>query len=409
MFILQKALRFAQTHYDVGDPSKHFCLLRCLDIVSPFMLLQRKRSNLEVAFKTLWLFILFSQLVAVTYDFFHQKDIRAALDVFCMVSLYLSVFIRPACLRNFRSDIGTMERLDTNPRFRVGTPYGDAIRKNIAHKDNLYLGSAIMAHFITITVYVWHNLTHQDSLVTLVTYWPTDLAAVSPTLDRLVQAAYCMTAYVWGWSHGSGQVNVIVFLRMTIAEFRVFLYSLATLDEQIETIQQTDPDVPRERIVCDLLHEHARRHRELIVVMMRLRDMLRIYMLVHFSMYLAIAATFLARMIVITGASSLGLALPLLATLIFFFETLVLCLLMEQLIQLNQKVGFTLYSFDWPRCLPFGNSIKRTVMLMIMQANNPNDFSVGGLTNVSAELFANSCRIIYSMMMCMANLANSGN
>uniref|UniRef100_A0A182J5B1 Uncharacterized protein n=1 Tax=Anopheles atroparvus TaxID=41427 RepID=A0A182J5B1_ANOAO len=409
MFILQKALRFAQTHYDVGDPSKHFCLLRCLDIVSPFMLLQRKRSELEVAFKTLLLSILFSECVALTYDFFREKDIRAALDIFCILSLYLSIFIRGICLLRSRMDIGAMERLDTNPRFRVGTPYGDAIRQNIAHKDNLYLGSAIVSHFIAAIVFTFHNVTHQDSFVTLITYWPTDLAAISPTLDRLVQAAYCMTAFLWGWSHGSGQVNVIVFLRMTIAEFRVFLYSLATLNEQIETIQQTDPDVPRERIVCDLLHEHARRHRELIVVMMRLRDMLRIYMLVHFAMYLTLATASLARMIVITGTSSLGLALPLLLTVIFFFETLVLCLLMEQLIQLNQKVGFTLYSFDWARCLPFGRSIKRTVMLMIMQANNPNNFSVGGLTNVSAELFAKSCRIIYSMMMCMANLANSGN
>ncbi|KFB36939.1 AGAP002046-PA-like protein [Anopheles sinensis] len=406
MFILQRALKFAQVHFNVGEPSKHFCLLRCLDIVSPFMILERKRSELEIGFKTLCLSILFIHIVGLAYDILRQHDIRGALDIYSMLSVFVCIYVRPLCLRSFRESISAMDQLDANPRFRKGTPYGDAIRQQVVHKDNVYLGSAMAMHSFTVVLYIWHNLTTQNSFLTLVTYWPTDLSDVSPVLDKLAQTAYCLVAFLWGWSHAAGQVTIIVLLRIAVAEFRVFLESLVRLDEQIEETGKAYPELSHERIVCDLLHEHARRHQELIVVMMRLRKMLRIYTLVHFSLYMSIVATFMTRMLVITGASSLGTAVSLLATMIFFFETLGMCLLVEQLIQLNRKVNFALYSFDWPKCLPFGHAIKRTIMLMIMQSSNTNDFSAGGLTKISAELFAKSCRLVYTMMMCMANLAN---
>uniref|UniRef100_A0A182NZB3 Uncharacterized protein n=1 Tax=Anopheles dirus TaxID=7168 RepID=A0A182NZB3_9DIPT len=406
MDIIQRVLLFLQEHFNVGHPLKHFCLLRCLDVVSPAMLIQRTRSKLEVGIKTLGLCLLLTHPVALAYDFSMERDVRAAMDIFCMLSLYSSIIARSTCLRQYQPHINALERLDASPQFRVGIPSAERIRCQVVTANNRYLGCALVFHFLTVTVYVWQNMSVEDSFVTIITYSPVDLSKSAPMLDKMAQLFYCLTGYVWAWYHAAGQLTVIISLRLVIAEFRVFIDSLATFDGQIsERLPAERSDTDEERVVRELLHEHARRHSQLIVSMMHLRMVLRMYSLVHFSFYMTIMAAFMTRVFIIPGSSSLGMAIPLLVTVIFFFESLGLCLLVEKLVQLNRKVSTVLYAFDWPRYLRFGRTFKRTMMLMIMQANSTRDFSAGGLTTVSAELFAKTCRLVYTMMMCMANLA----
>uniref|UniRef100_A0A182QPQ3 Odorant receptor n=1 Tax=Anopheles farauti TaxID=69004 RepID=A0A182QPQ3_9DIPT len=404
--ILQQILKLLQTHFNVGHPLNHFCLLRCLDVISPAMLIQRPRSKLEVGLKTFGLCIMLTYTMTLAYDFSQQPDVRAAMDIFCMLSLFSSIVARSTCLRQYQPHINALERLDANPQFRVGIPSAEQIRRKVAMENNRFFGTALVYHFLTVTLYVWQNMWVENSFVTIITYAPVDLSQYSPTLDRLAQLFYCLSAYVWAWYYAAGQLTVIISLRLAISEFRVFLHSLATLDDQIkERLASDQTNAGEEQIVRELLQEHARRHSQLIVVMMHLRMTLYIYSLVHFSFYMTIVAAFMTRVLIIPGSSSLGMAIPLLVTIIFFFETLALCLLVENLVLLNREVGIVLYGFDWTRYLRYGRSIKRTMMLMIMQANNTRDVSAGGLTTVSAELFAKTCRIVYTMIMGMANLA----
>uniref|UniRef100_A0A182T0K0 Odorant receptor n=1 Tax=Anopheles maculatus TaxID=74869 RepID=A0A182T0K0_9DIPT len=301
-----------------------------------------------------------------------------------------------------------MERLDKNPNFEVGTPYAQTLRHRTVTQNNRYLGSYLVFHFLIVTVYVSQNMAMEDSFVKVITHFPVDLSEYAPALDTVTEFFYVLAGYGWAWYHAAGQLTIIVFLRFAITEFRVFLHSLATLDEQIHDRLLLKLDGNEERVVRELLYKHARQHSRLIVMVMHLRAILRIYSLVHFSFYMIIMAAFMARVLVIPGSSSLGMAIPVMVTVVFCFETFGLCMLVEKLVQLNRRVSINLYGFSWTQYLQYGHSIKRTIMLMIMQANNTKDFSAGGLTTVSAELFAKTCRLVYTMMMGMANLASKG-
>uniref|UniRef100_A0A182R692 Uncharacterized protein n=1 Tax=Anopheles funestus TaxID=62324 RepID=A0A182R692_ANOFN len=403
--IVQCGLSFLQDHFNVGHPSKHFCLLRCLDVVSPAMLIQRPRSNLELCIKMISLVILLTHTAGLAYDIFHQEDVRVAMDIFSILSMFSAVVARNTCLQQYQSHINAMELLDENPNFEVGTPYAETIRRRTVKQNNRYLGSYLMALFLTAIVWVCQNMVMKNSFVTIITHFPIDLSERAPVLERLTQLFYTFASFLWAWYHATGQLIIIVLIRFTITEFRVFLHSLSTLDTQIHDQLLLDPEGNEERVVREVVYKHARRHSELIVAVMHMRMILRNYSLVHFSFYMIIMAAFMARVLVIPGSSSLGMVIPLLVTAVFFLETLGLCMLIEQLIELNRSVSFQLYGFNWTRYLPYGNSIKRTMMLMIMQANNTKDFSAGGLTTVSADLFAKTCRLIYTIMMGMANLA----
>uniref|UniRef100_A0A182R691 Odorant receptor n=1 Tax=Anopheles funestus TaxID=62324 RepID=A0A182R691_ANOFN len=369
------------------------------------MLIQRPRSNLEIGIKKICLSILIAHLVGMAYDLTHQEDVRVVMDIFSMLTMFSSIVVRNICLKQYQSHINAMELLDENPNFEVGTPYAETIRRRTVKQNNRYLGSYLVCQFLCATVWVCQNMAVKDSFVTIITHFPIDLSERAPTFDTLTQLCYACAGYFWAWYHAMGQMIIIVLLRFTITEFRVFLHSLATLDTQIHDQLLLDPEGNEERVVREVVYKHARRHSELIVAVMHMRMIIRNYSLVHFSFYMIIVAAFMARVLVIPGSSSLGMAVPLLATAVFFVETFGLCMLVETLVQLNRSVSFQLYGFNWTRYLPYGNSIKRTMMLMIMQANNTNDFSAGGLTTVSADLFAKTCRLIYTIMMGMANLA----
>uniref|UniRef100_A0A182PYZ1 Uncharacterized protein n=1 Tax=Anopheles epiroticus TaxID=199890 RepID=A0A182PYZ1_9DIPT len=405
MALLQRAIEIIynllQDHYDVGHPSKQFFLLRCLDVVSPAMLIPRPRSNLEVAIKTLCLGIMISHIVGLTYDLCQQTDVRLAMDMLSMLSLFSSTIMRGMCMQQYTSHIHTLEKIERKPTFRVGKPYVDLTRKTVASQNNRVLGCVLVMHFLTASVYVCQNMMMKDSFVKIITCFPFDL---SPPLEKLAELCYSLVGYLWAWYHAATQLTIIVLLRFAITEFRVFLHSLATLDDQIQERLLVDHD--EERVVRDLLHEHARQHSHLVVVVMRLRELLRTYSLLHFFFYMIIMASLMTRTAIIPGSSSLGYAIPLLVALIFFFETFGLCMLVESLVQLNRKVSIQLYEFSWPQYLRYGRSLKRTMILMIMQANTTQDFSAGGMTTVSAELFAKSCRLIYTITMFMANLAS---
>uniref|UniRef100_A0A182VZ49 Uncharacterized protein n=1 Tax=Anopheles minimus TaxID=112268 RepID=A0A182VZ49_9DIPT len=403
--IVQYGLSVLQDHFNVGHPLKSFCLLRCLDVVSPAMLIQRPRSRLEVFIKTICLSVLLTHLVGLAYDFFHQQDVRVAMDIFSMFVLFSSIVVRNTCLHHYQSHINAMECVTENPNFELDTPYAQFIRERTVTQNNRYLGTYLVAQFFCATVWVGQNMVMKDSFVTIITHFPIDLAERAPALDKLTQLFYVLAGYLWAWYHAAGQMIIIVLLRFTITEFRVFLHSLSTLDTHIHDQLLLEPEGNVERVVRQLLYREARQHSQLIVAVEHLRTILYNYSLVHFSFYMIIVAAFLARVFVVPGSSSLGMAVPLLATAVFFIETFGLCMLVEQLVLLNRSVSINLYGFNWPRYLQYGHSIKRTMMLMIMQASNTSDFSAGGLTTVSAELFAKTCRLIYTIMMGMANLA----
>uniref|UniRef100_A0A182KAD4 Uncharacterized protein n=1 Tax=Anopheles christyi TaxID=43041 RepID=A0A182KAD4_9DIPT len=369
------------------------------------MLIRRPRSKLEVGLKTLCLSLMVTHSSALTYDLLQQRDIRLAMDMLCMLSLFVSIIVRSTCMRQYISHIHALERLEKKPTFRVGTPYAEMSRRTVVSQNYRYLGLALVAHSLTVTVYTTQNMTVKDSFVKIITYFPIDLSERYPTLDTMVQLCYSLTGYVWAWYHAATQLTIIVLLRFAITEFQVFLHSLDTLDDQIDERLTAEPGQDVERVLLDILHEHARYHSQLIEVVMHLRTLLRTYSLVHFAFYMIIVAAFMTRFFIIPGSSTLGMVIPMLVTVIFLFETFGLCMLVEMLVQLNRKVGINLYGFNWPKYLRYGNSIKRTMTLMIMQANTTEDFSAGGLTTVSADLFAKSCRLIYTMMMAMANLA----
>uniref|UniRef100_A0A182IIQ7 Uncharacterized protein n=2 Tax=Anopheles arabiensis TaxID=7173 RepID=A0A182IIQ7_ANOAR len=395
-----------QRHFNVGHPTEQFFLLRCLDVVSPAMLLQRPRSNLEVALKTLCLSVMVAHSIALAYDFSQQTDVRLAMDMLCMLSLFVSIILRGTCMRQYLAHIDALDRLERRPTFRVGTPYADESRRNVALQNSRYLGVALVMHLLTVTMYVIQNMVRENSFVKIITSFPIDLSERAPVLERVADLCYSLVGYVWGWYHGATQLTIIVLLRYAITEFRVFLHSLDSLDDQLRQRREQSQGAPdEERILRELLYEHARHHSQLIVVVTHLRTLLHNYSLVHFSFYMIIVATFMTRVLIIPGRSSFGLAIPLLVTTIYFLETFGMCMLVEMLVQLNRKVSTSLYGFSWPQYLRYGRTIKRPMMLMIMQANMTKDFSAGGLTTVSAELFAKTCRMIYTMMMFMANMA----
>ncbi|XP_050072219.1 uncharacterized protein LOC126560101 [Anopheles maculipalpis] len=403
---LHYGFRFLQENFNVGHHLEHFCLLRCVDIVSPAMLIHRPRSGVEIGIKTLGLSVMLTHMVGLMYDFTQQDDIRVSMDIFCMLSLFTSLFARHLCLRQYQSHINALERLDKDPTFERDLPYAVTIRHRTVMQNNRYIGSYLASHLLFVIVYVVQNMVTEDSFVKIITHFPIDLSEYAPILDTLAQLCYSLIGFGWAWYHACGQITIIVLVRFAITEFQVFLHSLATFDDQIHERLLLETDGNVERVLRELLYKHARQHSHLIVVLMHLRTILRAYSLVHFAFYLNMMAAFLARVYVIPGSSSLGMAIPLLVTMVFFVETFGLCMLVEELVQLNRKVAFNLYGFSWTRYLHYGHTIKRTMMLMIMQATNTKDFSAGGLTTVSAELFAKTCRLVYTMMMAMANLAS---
>ncbi|XP_052863850.1 odorant receptor coreceptor-like [Anopheles cruzii] len=195
---------------------------------------------------------------------------------------------------------------------------------------------------------------------------------------------------------------IITIVRLLIAEFRVLIDSLKTLDQQIHAQQHAKSGAGSNgarTALKELLREHIERHQELIRTMHRLRSLLRFPSLLHIGFYLIAEAAFLVRLLIIKGEFALGLMIPLTATSLFIFEIFVFCMHIETLLDLNEQVGFVLYSFRWYDHMQLGKSYRQNISIVLFQAHNTIPFTAGGTFIINAELFANLVRITYSVVM----------
>lgn len=79
----------------------------------------------------------------------------------------------------------------------------------------------------------------------------------------------------------------------------------------------------------------------------------------------------------------------------------------------NRQIGTILYNFDWPRLLRFSIhyrrqyfSVRRTILLVILQSQQSLRFSYGAHGEISMHSFAELMQKSYSMLTFMLQFQN---
>uniref|UniRef100_A0A182NCC7 Uncharacterized protein n=1 Tax=Anopheles dirus TaxID=7168 RepID=A0A182NCC7_9DIPT len=237
----------------------------------------------------------------------------------------------------------------------------------------------------------------------------------------LVQIIYGMITACWGVIY---VLSFIVFY-MILAGFRLEMQVLARSFEQLEHTLLIDhgelillglpmDDRDEQRYWRDLqttLKVRIKRHVELLENLRIFRSIVAPFaFLQYYSTFGLIADSFFV--VSFEGFSAYSMAYILFASFLIL-EALLLCRGVEDLNDLNRQIGSILYNFDWPRLLRFSSrykkeyeSVRRTILLVILQSQQSLRFSYGGHGEISMNSFAELMQKSYSMLTFMLQFRN---
>ncbi|XP_053660332.1 uncharacterized protein LOC128709358 [Anopheles marshallii] len=233
----------------------------------------------------------------------------------------------------------------------------------------------------------------------------------------VVQVIYGTVTACWGIIY---VLSFIVFY-MLLAGFRLEMELLARSFLQLEDILLVDrehaftmEDQDEQNYWNNLqatLTTRIKRHVELLENLRLFRSIVAPFaFLQYYSTFGLIADSFFV--VSFEGFTGYSMAYILFASFLIL-ESLLLCRGVEDLNDLNRLIGTNLYNFDWPRLLQFSvryrkeyQSVRRTVLLMILQTQQSLRFSYGAHGEISMNSFAELMQKSYSMLTFMLQFRN---
>uniref|UniRef100_A0A182KEN7 Odorant receptor n=1 Tax=Anopheles christyi TaxID=43041 RepID=A0A182KEN7_9DIPT len=231
-----------------------------------------------------------------------------------------------------------------------------------------------------------------------------------------VQLVYGMVTACWGIIY---VLSFIVFY-MLLAGFRLEMQLLTRSFQQLEDtlapfgVEANEQD---EQAYWDKLQttltERIKRHVELLENLRIFRSIVAPFaFLQYYSTFGLIADSFFV--VSFEGFTGYSMAYVLFASFLIL-ESLLLCRGVEDLNDLvrNRQIGTYLYNFDWPRHLRFSTryrseycSVRRTILLVILQSQQSLRFSYGAHGEISMHSFAELMQKSYSMLTFMLQFQN---
>uniref|UniRef100_A0A182PV77 Uncharacterized protein n=1 Tax=Anopheles epiroticus TaxID=199890 RepID=A0A182PV77_9DIPT len=225
----------------------------------------------------------------------------------------------------------------------------------------------------------------------------------------VVQIVYGMVTACWGIIY---VLSFIVFY-MLLTGFRLEMEVLARSFQQLEEtlvppgMEMDDQD--ERKYWNDLqtkLTQRIKRHVDLLENLRILRSIVAPFaFLQYYSTFGLIADSFFV--VSFEGFTGYSMAYVLFASFLIL-ESLLLCRGVEDLNDLNRRIGTILYNFDWPRLLRYSIqfrreyiSVRRTILLVILQSQQSLRFSYGAHGEISMNSFAELMQKSYSMLTFM--------
>uniref|UniRef100_A0A182FNI7 Uncharacterized protein n=1 Tax=Anopheles albimanus TaxID=7167 RepID=A0A182FNI7_ANOAL len=410
--VLDKFRRFLGLRLQFVNQTHSYHFVEVLDRLSVISVLQPERSGRERFVKGVVVALLIAQIAAQLYDVVRFDDIRLSLDVFSISAISAYCFCRMIYLRCRMQDMQMFQQFDKQCRFRRNATTAQQIRRHVHTMNVRVMGTILTFHHIMLPIVFWKCLTASNSFVNPMTYAPFDWSQSFPFLDKLARFIYTTCLIPLCYLYHDGIMVLITIVRSLIAEYRVLISSLSTLDEQISVrfsslrSQQVQPSLCKRTIVIDLLREHLVRHQELIAIVKRLRSVIYYVSLIQITFFLIIQVAFFVRFVVDSGESALGMIIPLSAVLFELVEIFLFFVQIEKLMDLNALVGATLYNeFHWYDYIQLGgSSFKRNMIIALMQSYNTVPFTAGGIFVLSTEFLTSLMQFTYSLVMGLAFL-----
>uniref|UniRef100_A0A182RV58 Uncharacterized protein n=1 Tax=Anopheles funestus TaxID=62324 RepID=A0A182RV58_ANOFN len=232
-----------------------------------------------------------------------------------------------------------------------------------------------------------------------------------------VQIVYGMVTACWGIIY---VLSFIVFY-MLLAGFRLEMELLGRSFQQLEDTLLLDHEHP-----CIMEDEDERSYWSKLQAILTIRIKRHVELLENLRLFRSIVAPFAFLQYYCTfgliadsffvvsfeGFTGYSMAYVLFASFLIL-ESLLLCRGVEDLNDLNRNIGTILYNFDWPRLLRYSiryrseyQSVRRTILLVILQTQQSLRFSYGAHGEISMHSFAELMQKSYSMLTFMLQLQN---
>uniref|UniRef100_A0A182W239 Uncharacterized protein n=1 Tax=Anopheles minimus TaxID=112268 RepID=A0A182W239_9DIPT len=230
-----------------------------------------------------------------------------------------------------------------------------------------------------------------------------------------VQIVYGMVTACWGIIY---VLSFIVFY-MLLAGFRLEMQLLARSFQLLEDTLLLDLELTftmNDQDECkywnklqNMLTIRIKRHVQLLENLRLFRSIVAPFaFLQYYCTFGLIADSFFV--VSFEGFTAYSMAYVLFASFLIL-ESLLLCRGVEDLNDLNRQIGTILYNFDWPRLLRFSircrkeyQSVRRTILLVILQSQQSLRFSYGAHGEISMHSFAELMQKSYSMLTFMLQL-----
>ncbi|XP_035893454.1 uncharacterized protein LOC118503850 [Anopheles stephensi] len=233
-----------------------------------------------------------------------------------------------------------------------------------------------------------------------------------------VQIVYGMVTACWGIIYVLSFIGFYMLLAVFRLEMELLARSFRQLEETLlpdqERIDTMDQD-QTERACWNKLQAELtiriKRHVELLENLRIFRSIVAPFaFLQYYCTFGLIADSFFV--VSFEGFTGYSMAYVLFASFLIL-ESLLLCRGVEDLNDLNRQIGTILYNFDWPRLLRFSvryrheyRSVRRTILLVILQSQQSLRFSYGAHGEISMHSFAELMQKSYSMLTFMLQLQN---
>nr|QXO33991.1 olfactory receptor Or62 [Anopheles arabiensis]QXO34003.1 olfactory receptor Or62 [Anopheles arabiensis] len=364
------------------------------------------KKLLWTVYRTLYLLSYLSYCYKVYWLFSHWQYSTAAANLLGALGLCSGALLRLLLIEQNYPTVHRLQQFLNDRTYLHDDPWARTERSKLYRHNNRFLVVLISAISVESLCFLARLLLTRPEF--MLQYGGAVLGGPS------VQLAYGMVTACWGIIY---VLSFIVFYTL-LAGFRLEMQLLARSFQQLEEtlvpagVGMDDQD---EWEYWDNLQQRLnhriKRHVELLENLRIFRSIVAPFaFLQYYSTFGLIADSFFV--VSFEGFTGYSMAYVLFASFLIL-ESLLLCRGVEDLNDLNRQIGTILYNFDWPRLLRFSIhyrsqyfSVRRTILLVILQSQQSLRFSYGAHGEISMHSFAELMQKSYSMLTFMLQFQN---
>nr|QXO34006.1 olfactory receptor Or62 [Anopheles arabiensis] len=364
------------------------------------------KKLLWTVYRTLYLLSYLSYCYKVYWLFSHWQYSTAAANLLGALGLCSGALLRLLLIEQNYPTVHRLQQFLNDRTYLHDDPWARTERSKLYRHNNRFLVVLISAISVESLCFLARLLLTRPEF--MLQYGGAVLGGPS------VQLAYGMVTACWGIIY---VLSFIVFYTL-LAGFRLEMQLLARSFQQLEEtlvpagVGMEDQD---EWEYWDNLQQRLnhriKRHVELLENLRIFRSIVAPFaFLQYYSTFGLIADSFFV--VSFEGFTGYSMAYVLFASFLIL-ESLLLCRGVEDLNDLNRQIGTILYNFDWPRLLRFSIhyrsqyfSVRRTILLVILQSQQSLRFSYGAHGEISMHSFAELMQKSYSMLTFMLQFQN---